>query len=247
MSLRVAAEQAIVRPRPDLHRDAETGYRDTAAALGRYVLDGKSALGFVQLIEMGPSGFVAPGRDLPDVEPGAVCLVDLAHLGQEVVLDGQRVYSMGASWLRAEVRVMPWERDPSVEVVDRSVLPRPLMAEVLTERDPEGFVRGMYGPDTALASVQLSEGILRDGMPADDMRLNRLKFVYERVRAMGPGRVVTDGTGTGKNRRRYFSPTDPTLIGMRACFSPVRSLHWVASGARHFKLTPFSDIRFALS
>lgn len=241
-TLRVTRDLALVKPRPDLHRDSETGFADTQAIIG-YKLTGEASQAFVEVVSLGPGGHVAPGRDMPDVKPGDVCIISLSHVGQEILLDGQKLYTMGAYDLQARVRTKQVRNllgAGDVECVDRDVLPYPLMDRVLTERDPAGFIRCMYGKDTSLTGVQLSEAVLRDGMPTDDNPFSKVKFVYERVLDMGPGRVVYEGKG--RHVRAYFSATDLSTKGSLTTFQPVRSTHWVANG-RHFKLTPWSDCR----
>jgi hypothetical protein len=220
----------LVRTRPELHRDIDTGILGDEAVSG-YQLNGmKGTTAFVEVVDMGPGAAGWGGRDMPDVVSGAVCLVDLGEVNKEIVVNSERLYMMSGADLIAEYR------GPSAP-------PRPLMNRVLTERDAAAFRRAMYPGLDPYDGMQLPESVLRDGMPTDDMRVSALKFVYERVLDSGPGRVVP--IGGGRNARMVYSPVPADIRGGLVMFSTVRSLK-LRMGSRHFKLTPFSDIDIQL-
>lgn len=238
-------DNVFARPRPDL---AETDGLLHDEAVSGYELTGRLGVpAYVEILRVGPGGFVAPGKDMPNVKTGDICLVDLGSVSKELIDNGKKIYVIHGPDLIAQVPTHWVERkDPetggiiTVQQIDRSKLPRPLMNRVLTERAPDVFLRSMY-PDVMdrFEDFELPESVLRDGMPTDDMKINALRYCVERVIDHGPGRVVP--IGKGKHVKVYYSPVPEGIKGTAVLFSTTRSTHYRV-GDKHFKLTPFQDL-----
>jgi hypothetical protein len=251
--LRAYRASVLVKPRPDLHRTPSgiiaawttvTASNGEPQAVPGYELTGEMGkLGFVEVVNSGPGGGFFPGKDMPDVAPGQVCVVDLGEVNKSVLSDGQVLWMVTGENLRAEV--FTWHdylgTEGLVEVIDPTRLPRPLMNNLLTERDPDSFVRHLYGKDF-VGRMHLTEENLDKGVASDVMLTRSLRYVYERVLSHGPGRVISQGKGD--HIKRVYVPVPDDVDGRLVVFSPTRSLR-LTLGDRKLKLTPFQDVEGA--
>jgi co-chaperonin GroES (HSP10) len=192
--------QAIVRPRNDR---VATGSIELQRGLTDYAVTGiPNTPGFVEILSVGPG---VASEHKPDVKAGDVCFLDLSRINIETSIDGQRVWFVNMAGLIAR-----WN-DPSEP-------PVPLNNYVLTEIADEDTRRHL-GTRLILPSQKQSSD-----------RTGYLKHQFERVLAVGEGRVV----------RKAFNAIPQSLVGGLLLFSALRALEVHFNGTRGH-LIPFED------
>lgn len=230
MRLRPTHDQAIVRPRTDIHAEladcaVKGGFIDSAI-FGRVKADNpiqyrvpakRNSFGFVEVLELGEGTPNGQGQDAPEVKRGDIVGIDLCQVSHLLA------HQHDTKWF------VPWK-----EFLCRfdvgSKLPHPLMNWVLTEPDEEAVSRVLFRTKLLVAPRSLRTG----GIRTNDNPHSQHRMAIEKVISVGRGRFVKQAfvdVGCKPGDAAMFMPTNKSvdlhLYGTRHRFTPWSEIEGV--------------------
>lgn len=229
--LRPTHDQALVRPRPDIHSEiagckggeidsAVFGKVKTSDAIRYRIPCKRNTFGFVEVLELGEGTPNGQGQDKPDVKRGDIVGLDLCQVGHVLAHQHDEKY------------LVPWKYFLCRFSVGQSV-PSPLMNWVLTQPDEESVNHLMFKNAT---SVVLPRGATIEGIRTNANTSSRVYLGVERVVETGPGRFVNK-TFVDNGCK----PGDAVLF-----LSTNASVDLNLLGHMRYRFTPWSEIEGVL-
>lgn len=230
MMLRPTHDQAIVRPRTDIHAEladclVKDGFIDSAV-FGRVKADNpisyrvpakRNSFGFVEVLDLGEGTPNGQGQDQPQVKPGDIVGIDICQVGH--VLAHQHETKWFVPWKCFLCRFDVGAR-----------LPHPLMNWVLTEHDEEAVSRVLFKSKLLVAP----RNVRTAGIRTNDNPHSQHRMAVEKVIAVGDGRFVNKSfveVGCKPGDAVLFMPSNASvdlhLYGTRHRFTPWSEIEGV--------------------